>query len=498
MRVVVRKWGLPAVLLLGACVALPLLRGQDKTAPPGEQSPRPYYFSSNSCQGCHLNQKFEDRQLPYLCEGNEMKVWADHNHATAFRSLIGDKAQEMGKRLPRLVPLEQAAACVNCHSVPHDSERNHDRGFQRHEEGVTCAICHGAAEKWVAAHHGNFQNLPRANWRALTRADRERDAGMIDLWNPVRRAEVCLSCHVGDAAKGRVVTHEMYAAGHPPLPGFELATFSRKLPQHWKLLREKQPRDMTLNVYQVSSVEIDYEETRLVLAGALVTLRESMQLLAHLASEPPIHGHKAEWPDLAQFDCYACHHDLKPGGWRLDPNRPGRSGRPPMREWPTVLARAGLRALGEDTAQLDAELVLVRQGFGAQPFGQPAEIHAAAASTARWLISRPPLGKSAVNGPVARRFLEEICTVATAMPHDYDSMRQLGWAVRIVFQETFPDAPLPDALSELERRLLLQASPADQRASRDSKRAFANLYTYEPKPIQDLFARLRQALPPSR
>ena len=32
---------------------------------------------------------------------------------------------------------------------------------------------------------------------------------------------MCLSCHLGNAREGRVVTHEMYAAGHPPLPGFE-------------------------------------------------------------------------------------------------------------------------------------------------------------------------------------------------------------------------------------------------------------------------------------
>ena len=38
-------------------------------------------------------------------------------------------------------------------------------------------------------------------------------------------AEVCLSCHVGNAQQGKVVTHEMFAAGHPPISGFEIETF---------------------------------------------------------------------------------------------------------------------------------------------------------------------------------------------------------------------------------------------------------------------------------
>ena len=45
--------------------------------------------------------------------------------------------------------------------------------------------------------------------------------------NPARRAERCTSCHVGSESEGRFVTHEMYAAGHPPLPPVEVMAFSR-------------------------------------------------------------------------------------------------------------------------------------------------------------------------------------------------------------------------------------------------------------------------------
>ena len=61
---------------------------------------------------------------------------------------------------------------------------------------------------------------------------------MRNLRDPVVRGDVCSSCHIGSAAEGKVVTHAMYAAGHPPLPNFELATFSRNLPQHWRDRRD--------------------------------------------------------------------------------------------------------------------------------------------------------------------------------------------------------------------------------------------------------------------
>ncbi len=34
------------------------------------------------------------------------------------------------------------------------------------------------------------------------------------------------------------MTHEMYAAGHPPLPSVELQTFCEEMPQHWQTPRE--------------------------------------------------------------------------------------------------------------------------------------------------------------------------------------------------------------------------------------------------------------------
>ena len=66
---------------------------------------------------------------------------------------------------------------------------------------------------------------------------------MTDLWDPVKRATKCASCHIGNPGEQKVVTHAMYAAGHPPLPGLETATFSDAMPRHWEYLREKKNID---------------------------------------------------------------------------------------------------------------------------------------------------------------------------------------------------------------------------------------------------------------
>ena len=62
---------------------------------------------------------------------------------------------------------------------------------------------------------------------------------MIDVRNPIVRAEQCFGCHIGNAAEGKIITHEMYAAGHPPLPNIEIESYVAQLPRHWRYLDEK-------------------------------------------------------------------------------------------------------------------------------------------------------------------------------------------------------------------------------------------------------------------
>ena len=54
--------------------------------------------------------------------------------------------------------------------------------------------------------------------------------GMFPTRNPTLRAQLCASCHFGNAQK--LVTHRMMAAGHPRL-AFEFDTFTHLQPAHY-------------------------------------------------------------------------------------------------------------------------------------------------------------------------------------------------------------------------------------------------------------------------
>ena len=99
------------------------------------------------------------------------------------------------------------------------------------------------------------QRTDDEEWHDLGRMSKERHYGMTDLWDPARRAQLCASCHVGDVREGKVVTHAMYAAGHPPLPGLEVATFSEQMPRHWQYLSEKPPEVQKLLQYNPAQLE---------------------------------------------------------------------------------------------------------------------------------------------------------------------------------------------------------------------------------------------------
>src|SRR5690606_9908614 len=123
--------------------------------------------------------------------------------------------------------LEQDARCLACHAI--DTQTSHwdgdfiPRGQKSPSpaEGVSCEVCHGPSSLWEEKH-----NLPSGKWQFLS-TEKKQQLGMIDVRNPTVRAELCLSCHLGNVKAGRVVTHEMFAAGHPPLPGFETQAFGQ-------------------------------------------------------------------------------------------------------------------------------------------------------------------------------------------------------------------------------------------------------------------------------
>jgi hypothetical protein len=505
--------GAVVLSLLGSAFALSLAAtaqesrpkgdGDPATAPQPQRALRPFVAPANTCRACHSHEAdvpyTEEQRAGMICRMTEWQFYDQHDkHQMAYDVLRGARGQEMSKRLAQDVL--QTQACLNCHTAQRPGMPPLAQPLLA--EGVTCVACHGTHREWVLEH----QLYDVDTWRNLDRAAKERDYGMTDLWDPVRCATLCASCHIGDAGQGKVLTHAMYAAGHPPLPAFELASFSDAQPRHWQYLREKSKGRLDRIAPHESP---GFEQTRLALIGGIVALRQTMVLYADLAEQsvkaPP--SDHLEWPDFARFDCYACHHELAASGplaWRRARGFPAAPGRPGAPEWPEALARASANLVPAlaGVPELDALLGEFHTAIGARPFGDPPCTAAAARRIVVWCDSAlETLRSLPFDRAQALAFLKKICHTASATTPDYDSARQLAWAARIVVGDLTRSSPVADALhkalASLDQLLLLDLPPQGKQVPIETTLPLrlATLAAYDPAATQALFSEIEKNLP---
>lgn len=210
----------------------------------------------------------------------EYLVWQRHDpHARAYLSLRGEPARRITAKLG-LGPAWEAQDCIACHAdAPPPAQRA--RAHQL-SDGVGCEACHGGAGPWLRTHTKGYASL----------AQRKAD-GLYPTWEPAARAQLCLSCHQGDAA--RPMTHRIMGAGHPPLR-FELDTFTAVMPPH-----HVQDADYAARKGAADAAR-NWVEGQVAAAGS------QLRTLA-LASAP------GRFPELAHYDCGACHHSLQAPRW---------------------------------------------------------------------------------------------------------------------------------------------------------------------------------------
>src|SRR4029079_5714986 len=117
--------------------------------------------------------------------------------------------------------------------------------------------------------------------------------------------------------------------------------------------------------------------------GGVIAFRDTMTLLREQAKEAI---EKDDKLDLSNYDCYACHHDLKKQAWRqnvewVKNNKPGK---PRVRDWSLQLIRlsaAYLEMKGEDSSlssDLEKELKKLNEAFGVGVGGDLKQIQSAA------------------------------------------------------------------------------------------------------------------------
>jgi hypothetical protein len=447
---------------------------------------------ARTCAQCHTpgtdNKRI--REEPRLVRHDEFDVWSrDDPHSKAFEALelrstrIG---QQMG-----IQDVRNERACLSCHgtdpAAPGDAAINH--------EGVSCVACHGASGQWIKDHA--FEHNA---WMAQTAQDKA-GKGMFDLRDPAERTKVCLSCHVGDSASGRVITHAMFAAGHPPLRPIEVMNYREGMPVHWYAPEQTpfiiEAKSVKLQRDGYHYIKGDLARTKNVLISGLATLH---QVSAFLGNEADKLKQSPVVLDFARCDCAACHHELEAndaGSWRQQRGFPAAPGRPPVPYWPAALAVNALEQVDDSTAKtLNAKIEALFGSFGERPFGVPSKVSttggAVAAEADRALTT---LSGLRFERPRAEFVLRRLCNLAARNPLDYDSACQVVWAARAIALELDPGtlasgSQVRASFDSLDQTLALV--PEANRTWLDAQRA------YDAAPVRATFDKLLRMLPPAR
>jgi hypothetical protein len=474
------------------------------------------------CQPCHdegRSSNYLKNLLPQMiCRMSEFGYYENNDkHQLAYQSLEKERGQEIAKHLGEQDPAfkgkkaSEMGSCLSCHAV--SLPGGGQLSPEELAEGVSCVACHGPYTGWVGLHPNSIlvKRRPAAvpakaaqkDWTTLTREEKERDYGMTNLWDPVRRAETCVACHVGNYIQGKIITHAMYAAGHPPLPSFEAATFSDAQPRHWEYLREKSLTRLRRFVPPPNLRNL--EQTQLLVTSGMVTFSESMKLFADQAEADQPNLVVGDWPDLARFDCYACHRELRSPQYRSQQLRSGIGGAsqpfhrgfrgpsiagrrtqsntarnydrscPPLPTWPRVLVPLGLTVAYPDATRRDvrnrefnARVEMLLKALQSRPYGDRKQVAKAARDLADWSDSaREDLKRSAVDSQTAFALLAQLCKLSESDPIDYDSARQIAWAFRIMYYESIPkvltlDPVIEHALDDLDAELALTLPSAGE------------------------------------
>lgn len=442
------------------------------------------YTGADTCFTCHATPGVGyTTDFVKLTEYGTWKTVDKHSlAAAALRGTLGKRISMQLAKNETFV-LKPEGGCLGCHSSYFPGQNEIEDPLQL-TEGVSCDACHGPASAWQTEHNGKKKTMPP--WRMKT-VKEKHDLGMRNLRDPVERARLCSSCHIGSADEGRVVTHAMYAAGHPPLLSFEVASFSRALPPHWYEkkdvpLFDPKHKEFKAEFKDLYRLDETLPGTRLVLTGGAASLRQQFALAAGRAAQsdkwpelklPQLadeNNPKSAWnlAALAHSDCAACHHELRVPSWRAERGYGqwlldgtllrGKPGRPQPSLWSLPLAAIAVPP--NDAKDLDAALMSLHTACDARPFGTIDNVGKAAA-IARDAVNLQPVAALNPDQSAALELLKRLTTLAADRTPDFDTARQLAAAFIVIYSELKPeqanDAHVREIIAELVGQLNLFA-----------------------------------------
>lgn len=232
--------------------------------------------SNSVCHGA--SQVFRDSHV----QQNEFAIWQETDpHAKAYATLQSAASKDIARKLG-IGEATEAKVCLDCHADNIAADRRGER-FQI-SDGVGCEACHGGSENWLNSHAD----------KSVKHADSVAK-GLYPTEDPVKRAELCLSCHMG--TRDRMITHRIMGAGHPRL-AFELDTFTWLGRPHYAIDKDWIERKGEWNGVRDWAVGQGVAATNLI-----------DQLT------DPKAGWQGIFPELVLFNCYACHKRMSDKSW---------------------------------------------------------------------------------------------------------------------------------------------------------------------------------------
>lgn len=392
-------------------------------------------LGASECANCHSEADPRSKKIYKETMGyefirlQESNIWDAHDlHSTAYRSLVTNRTPNNKKYKPNATAQRMEdklrkykgesyyvatdTACLACHAstkapVSVAPPATWKATSFETSEGVGCEMCHGHGTMFVERHKSNRPAAANddteaekvVDWR-LFPTEIKKEWGLTNLRDPAVAAQTCASCHIGNKDEGRFVTHDMFAAGHPPLPPLDLMAYAREQPRHWGFAADmpyitkladspkKESQDKAFALYHYRKGESFV--ARRFAESALATLGATAGLGAQLADDAKA---KSDGLDFAAFDCYSCHHNLKYPSERQDRGYVGRPGRPLYRPAAFALARlvldhaggmpngTALKGSAEELDKLELELA---DAFTVKTYGDADKVKAATAKLAKW------------------------------------------------------------------------------------------------------------------
>lgn len=133
VKIAVYSSGLIAFALVIAATLAPS-KAQEKS------TSNPAYVSSKQCKLCHNKPG----------EGQQFAVWQKAPHAGAFKTLLGDDALAVAKKIGLTTPPSESADCLKCHVTGYNVETKTLPPKLKLEDGVQCDSCHGPGSNHLA------------------------------------------------------------------------------------------------------------------------------------------------------------------------------------------------------------------------------------------------------------------------------------------------------------------------------------------------------------